>query len=94
MAFETSLKLAATWCSKPSRQMYFSSFCNLRNLGHARAAEGLQRIVGEFARAGVAANHAAAIVGGVARKAHAPALTRPTQVPKVFSLPTVPAMIA
>jgi len=45
--FDTSLKLAATWCSKPSRQMYLSSFCNW-NLGHAGAAEGLQRVVGEL----------------------------------------------
>src|ERR1035438_7238014 len=28
MDFETSLKLAATWCSNPSRQMYLRSFCN------------------------------------------------------------------
>ena len=35
----------------------------LGNLGHAGAAERGQRIVGELARAGLAANDAAAIVG-------------------------------
>ena len=39
----------------------------LRNLGYARAAEGLERIVGEFTWTRVAANHAAAIIGRVAR---------------------------
>jgi len=42
----------------------------LWDFGHACAAKGLQRIVGEFPRAGVAANHAAAVVGRVAGVAH------------------------
>ncbi len=50
--------------------MNFEQLLQLRNLRHARAAEGFERIVGEAARARVAANHAAPIVGGVARKAH------------------------
>src|SRR5580704_487969 len=42
----------------------------LRNLRHARAAEGLEGIVGELAWPGIAANDAAAIVGGVPCKGH------------------------
>src|SRR5208337_3271339 len=54
----------------------------LRNLGHARAAEGLQRIVGELSGAGISANHAAAIVSGVARKAHCAGLDAAHTGPK------------
>jgi hypothetical protein len=46
----------------------------LGNLGHARAAEGGQRIVGELARSDIAADYTATIVGRVARIAHRAAL--------------------
>src|ERR1035437_7213024 len=42
----------------------------MSNFRHAGAAESLQWIVGEPARAGVPANDAATIVSGITRKAH------------------------
>jgi hypothetical protein len=39
----------------------------IRNLADASAAKGLQRIVGKGAVAGIAANDAVAIIGGIAR---------------------------
>ena len=69
-------------------------FLQLRNAHHARAAERIERIVGELAFADVAAGccRSRSLVEKRA-KLMGPAFTRPTQVPKVFSLPTVPAMI-
>src|ERR1035441_1527314 len=40
------------------------------NLGNARAAEGLERIVGEAARACKAADDAVVVVGGIASITH------------------------
>ena len=66
----------------------------LGNFDHARTAESLQRIVRKSAFANVAANFAADVVSRETREAHLLRTDQPTQVPKVFSLPTVPAMIS
>src|ERR1700733_662350 len=48
-----------------------------RNLNHARAAEGVERVVGESSFSNVAAHLPASIIGGEARKAHLLRLDEP-----------------
>ena len=67
---------------------------HLWNFDNAGAAESVQRIVGKPSLADVTAHLARGVVGGEAGKAHLFRLDQPTQVPNVFSLPTVPAMIS
>ena len=67
-------------------------FLQMRDFDYAGATEGVQRIVGEFAFAYIAANFSRrSLVENRAKLMLR--LSQPTQVPKVFSFPTVPAMI-
>lgn len=49
-------------------------FLEMRDFYHAGAAEGFERIVGEFALADVAGTFSGEIVGGEARETHGAAL--------------------
>ena len=64
------------------------------DLHHADSPKGGQGIVGEGAAADIAANRPETSSVEKRAKLIALAFTRPTNVPKVFSLPTVPARIS
>jgi len=66
----------------------------VRDVGHTKAAERIERIVGQLSLAHVGGDLAAEIVGGDAAEGEWLGAHAPTTVPYVLSLPTVPAMIA
>ena len=66
----TEEKLAATWCSKPCSQIIAEEFLHVGDFDNAGAAEGVERVVGEGALAGVAGDAAGEVVGGKTREAH------------------------
>jgi len=67
---------------------------HLRDFDYARAPEGIERVVGKFAFAYVAPHFASGVIRRETRKAHLLGLDEADAGSKVFSFPTVPAMIS